>query len=213
MGSYDDAGCRLRAGNFRYCIRGKHACDLGKAATLRPGFSVCIDLRVLVFASKLVIESFAMAENTAFSTAGEDAITRSIDVDMDQTTDVLSTEEFQDYYEIAQTAEEIEKGDYKKVSSAVFAITTLIMSMTSRTQIALQFPDELLHDSVPIFRALKSRLGQHRQLYVLADTSYGRCVYRINFCTLLTLWIAAVWMKSPHHTLRQTPWCITGTLV
>ena len=41
-------------------------------------------------------------------------------------------------------------------------------------QIALQFPDELLHDSVPIFRAIKRRLDEGRELYVLADTSYGR---------------------------------------
>ena len=41
-------------------------------------------------------------------------------------------------------------------------------------QVALQFPDELLHHSVPIFRALKSKIGDRSQLYVLADTSYGR---------------------------------------
>ena len=39
---------------------------------------------------------------------------------------------------------------------------------------ALQFPDELLHDSVPIYRALKTRIGEESDLYVLADTSYGR---------------------------------------
>jgi diphthamide biosynthesis enzyme Dph1/Dph2-like protein len=42
------------------------------------------------------------------------------------------------------------------------------------TQIALQFPDELLHASVPIYQSLKARLGGGRDLYVLADTSYGR---------------------------------------
>lgn len=41
-------------------------------------------------------------------------------------------------------------------------------------QVALQFPDELLHDSVPIYRALKTRIGEESDLYVLADTSYGR---------------------------------------
>ena len=44
----------------------------------------------------------------------------------------------------------------------------------SSSQIALQFPDELLHDSVPIYRALKARIGEGQDLYVLADTSYGR---------------------------------------
>ena len=42
------------------------------------------------------------------------------------------------------------------------------------TQTALQFPDELLRHSVPIYRSLMSRLGPGRELYVLADTSYGR---------------------------------------
>lgn len=41
-------------------------------------------------------------------------------------------------------------------------------------QIALQFPDELLPHSVPIFKTLKSRLASDRELYVLADTTYGR---------------------------------------
>ncbi len=43
-------------------------------------------------------------------------------------------------------------------------------------QIALQFPDELLPHSVPIFRLLKSKIADTRELYVLADTSYGRQV-------------------------------------
>lgn len=41
-------------------------------------------------------------------------------------------------------------------------------------QIALQFPDELLHDAVPVFRAIRDRLPQEKELYVLADTTYGR---------------------------------------
>ena len=45
-------------------------------------------------------------------------------------------------------------------------------------QIALQFPDELLHDSVPIYHNLKRAVGAARELYVLADTSYGRQAFR-----------------------------------
>lgn len=49
--------------------------------------------------------------------------------------------------------------------------------MLSNTEkIALQFPDELLHDSVPVYFALKSRLPTGSEAYVLADTSYGRLV-------------------------------------
>ena len=41
-------------------------------------------------------------------------------------------------------------------------------------QVALQFPDELLCDSVPIYHSLKRAVGTNTELYVLADTSYGR---------------------------------------
>ncbi|KAK7681840.1 hypothetical protein QCA50_015187 [Cerrena zonata] len=94
-----------------------------------------------------------MAENTAFSSSGEDVIARSIDVAPDGPSNVRSEEDFANYYDIERTASEINKGDYKRI--------------------ALQFPDELLHDSVPIFRAIKRRLDEGRELYVLADTSYA----------------------------------------
>ncbi|KAJ3519511.1 hypothetical protein NM688_g9292 [Phlebia brevispora] len=92
-----------------------------------------------------------MAENTAFSSSGEDAISRTIEV---QQEGVPIEQNFEDFYDIDRTVQEILKGDYKRI--------------------ALQFPDELLHDSVPIFRTLKSKVGADRELYVLADTSYGR---------------------------------------
>ncbi|KAI0350265.1 diphthamide biosynthesis protein [Trametes cingulata] len=95
-----------------------------------------------------------MAEITTFSSSGADAITRTIDLQEDAPTN-LSPEELEETFDIARTAEEIEKGDYKRI--------------------ALQFPDELLPHSVPIFRALKSRIAESRELYVLADTSYGSC--------------------------------------
>ncbi|TFY68798.1 hypothetical protein EVJ58_g804 [Rhodofomes roseus] len=94
-----------------------------------------------------------MEPTSAFATSGEDAITRTID--LGDAPKELSYEEFEDYYEIDRTVEQIRKGDYKRI--------------------ALQFPDDLLHDSVPLYRRLKARLGQGRELYVLADTSYGSC--------------------------------------
>ncbi|KAJ7605240.1 putative diphthamide synthesis protein-domain-containing protein [Mycena polygramma] len=93
------------------------------------------------------------AENTAFSASGAEAITRTINVEPEST--VSSPLELDHFYEIERTIAEILAGDYKRV--------------------ALQFPDELLHDSVPIYRRLKSRIGVGRELYVLADTSYGSC--------------------------------------
>lgn len=43
-----------------------------------------------------------------------------------------------------------------------------------RLSATLQFPDELLHDSVRIYRSLKNKVG-NKDLYILADTSYGSC--------------------------------------
>ncbi|KAH9895870.1 diphthamide biosynthesis protein [Cubamyces lactineus] len=95
-----------------------------------------------------------MAELTAFSSSGAEAITRTIEVHEEIPTN-LSQGELEDIFDIHRTAEEIEKGDYKRV--------------------ALQFPDELLQHSVPIFKALKAKIAEGRELYVLADTSYGSC--------------------------------------
>ncbi|GAW10230.1 diphthamide biosynthesis protein [Lentinula edodes] len=67
-------------------------------------------------------------ENTAFSASGEEVIARSIDIEVDDTADKLkSLAEFDAFYEIERTAREIEEDNFKRV--------------------ALQFPDELLHDS------------------------------------------------------------------
>lgn len=58
------------------------------------------------------------AENTAFSSSGEEVITRTIDVEVDNTADNLnSSAEFDAFYEIEQTATEIEQADYKRASS------------------------------------------------------------------------------------------------
>ncbi|KIK64153.1 hypothetical protein GYMLUDRAFT_57148 [Collybiopsis luxurians FD-317 M1] len=89
-------------------------------------------------------------ENTAFSSSGEDAIARTIDVEVDDTAHRLqSTAEFDAFYEIERTANEIQAGNFKRV--------------------ALQFPDELLHDSVQIFRRLKRNIGPDKELYVAAQ--------------------------------------------
>ncbi|KDR72825.1 hypothetical protein GALMADRAFT_73379 [Galerina marginata CBS 339.88] len=101
---------------------------------------------------------------TSFSSSGEDAISHVIEVVPDTSTDVLSPQEFDEFYEIERTVEEIVVGNYQRI--------------------ALQFPDELLHVSVPIYRRLKRRItdsvsekGQSstQELYILADTSYGSC--------------------------------------
>ncbi|KAI0773195.1 diphthamide biosynthesis protein [Trametes elegans] len=95
-----------------------------------------------------------MAEVTTFSSSGAEVISRTIDVQEAVPSD-LSPAELEDIFDISRTADQIERGDYHRI--------------------ALQFPDELLPQSVPIFRILKSRIAESRELYVLADTSYGSC--------------------------------------
>ncbi|CAA0815591.1 diphthamide synthesis DPH2 family protein [Striga hermonthica] len=43
------------------------------------------------------------------------------------------------------------------------------------TRVALQFPDELLKDSMRVVKALRQELESHVKLYVMADTTYGSC--------------------------------------
>lgn len=54
-------------------------------------------------------------EHSVFAASGEDAITRTLDIHVDHTTDGLSASEFENFYEISRTTEEIVKGDYKRV--------------------------------------------------------------------------------------------------
>ena len=55
-------------------------------------------------------------ETNTFSALGDEAINRTVDVQIDKTTQHLSPEAFDDFYEIDRTAREIEEGDFKRVS-------------------------------------------------------------------------------------------------
>lgn len=64
------------------------------------------------------------------------------------------------------------------------------------TTVALQFPDELLGESVLVYRALMKGLkdsgkGAGVQCYVLGDSTYGRYVRLVSIChrVLLTVYI------------------------
>ncbi|KAH9994336.1 putative diphthamide synthesis protein-domain-containing protein [Russula compacta] len=92
---------------------------------------------------------------SAFSASAQAVIQRPVVLDKNETRTQLSSEQFNDYYELEWTANELISNNYKRI--------------------ALQFPDELLHDSVPIYHNLKRAIGAARELYVLADTSYGSC--------------------------------------
>ncbi|KAH6902623.1 putative diphthamide synthesis protein-domain-containing protein [Coprinopsis sp. MPI-PUGE-AT-0042] len=86
---------------------------------------------------------------STFSSASEDVIQQTIDIHKPTVTDPDK------FYEIPETASQIIENDYKRI--------------------ALQFPDDLLPDSVPIYKRLKAAIGNGRELFILADTSYGSC--------------------------------------
>lgn len=111
---------------------------------------------------------------TSFADSGEAVISRKIDVSLDTSASPLSASEFAEYYDVARTMDEIIKGGYKCVRSA--SPLEPREQLTVLCQVALQFPDELLRDSVPVFKALRSKLEEEIHLYTLADTSYGRSV-------------------------------------
>ena len=116
----------------------------------------------------------------AFSSSDESAIERTLDVSAEDTPSSYSLE-FCAFYEIERTVQIIRERDYKRVCSQIqhfcWADIDEIGTFTlPDSQIALQFPDELLHDSVPVYQLVQERLGPEREVYVLADTSYGRCV-------------------------------------
>ena len=60
-----------------------------------------------------------MAENTAFSSSGEDAITRPVELDSNEVALArnLSKEEFAAFYELDRIASEINSGGFKRVRS------------------------------------------------------------------------------------------------
>jgi diphthamide biosynthesis protein 2 len=53
--------------------------------------------------------------STAFSTSDKDAIERTINVDIGETTSHLSSNEFEEFYEIELTAREIIQGNFNRV--------------------------------------------------------------------------------------------------
>lgn len=75
-------------------------------------------------------------------------------------------------YEVDSTCAQILQGGYKIVRRQVM---TAVRCLTNE-QVALQFPDPLLHDAVPVYKAIRSTLPLEIEVYVLADTTFGSCV-------------------------------------
>lgn len=57
-----------------------------------------------------------MAEVATFSSSGADAITRTIELE-ENIPSILSAEELDDTFDIERTVQEIEKGEFNRVSS------------------------------------------------------------------------------------------------
>ncbi|KAF8320686.1 diphthamide biosynthesis protein [Clavulina sp. PMI_390] len=89
----------------------------------------------------------------AFSTQSAEIIHRPIEIDAIESPEDLNST-LEEVYEINETVAELEKHSFGRV--------------------ALQFPDELLPYSVPIYRSLKAKLPAI-EFYVMADTTYGSC--------------------------------------
>ncbi|XP_077410219.1 2-(3-amino-3-carboxypropyl)histidine synthase subunit 2 [Vanacampus margaritifer] len=86
----------------------------------------------------------------AFSSSSENVIQRQVDV---QETTRTPLEELNEFYQLQKTCDFVCQNHFKKV--------------------ALQFPDELLHDSSAIAAEIE-RITQAK-VFILGDTSYGSC--------------------------------------
>lgn len=134
---------------------------------------------------------------SAFSSDGAEVIARQVDlVEQATKTGSLGRDDedlaLEEYYEVEYTVQEILRHDFKRVRNHL-SWSSHNATDTS-LQIAVQFPDDMLGDSVPVYTALKKSLhladasGQMskslaltvdlakdtRSLFILADTSYGR---------------------------------------
>lgn len=134
-------------------------------------------------------ENSLPAPTSAFSHADADIIEHEVQLDdaLVASTAARSGSSIEALYEIPETAAKIVGWPLQKAAAA----GTGRLHSKQFQHVALQFPDEMLVDSVPVFWALKKeirRLYQLRseqqgdavlkepELYILADTSYGKCV-------------------------------------
>ena len=105
-------------------------------------------------------------QSSAFSTDGSETISRQI-----RSFSRASVEKnIREYYEIDRCLRFIASHEsFKKVSRPLNCITIV---RSRDLQVALQFPDQLLCDSVAVTTTLAQESG--RECVILGDTSYGR---------------------------------------
>lgn len=126
----------------------------------------------------------------AFSSSSETAIQRLVDVTARTNTPV---EKLQESYQIRETCDFISERHFEKVKTSCLWVflnvcsificlkATLSSSLGNNSvlclilnvlQVALQFPDELLADSVAIAQEIER--NTKAKSFILGDTSYGR---------------------------------------
>lgn len=107
---------------------------------------------------------------TAFSSADAAVITHEVALDAHavEATAAYTHQRVEDVYSVRETAHDL-----------VFYPHTHDRITPRLERVALQFPDEALVDSVPLYHALQDALQMLTdtppKLYILADTSYGSC--------------------------------------
>lgn len=115
----------------------------------------------------------------AFSSSSESVLQRVVDVTPKTNTPV---DKLQELYQIQETCEFVNERQFGKVRTScrlhtslpVIAFWTLRSCLTHllHSQVALQFPDELLVDSVAVAQQIEE--NTNAKTYILGDTSYGR---------------------------------------
>uniref|UniRef100_A0AAV2LAR3 2-(3-amino-3-carboxypropyl)histidine synthase subunit 2 n=1 Tax=Knipowitschia caucasica TaxID=637954 RepID=A0AAV2LAR3_KNICA len=104
----------------------------------------------VLFGQELCIKCFVWIMADPFSSNSEDLIQRVIEVPLNT---AASGDKLGELYQISETCEFITKHDFKKI--------------------ALQFPDNLLVDSVAVASEIEG--NTKAKVYILGDTSYGSC--------------------------------------
>lgn len=64
-----------------------------------------------------------MAETTTFAASGEEAIARQIHVETEEVPNTPSQQEFETYFDIGRTVQEVLKHDYKRVGAVDYLST------------------------------------------------------------------------------------------
>lgn len=107
-----------------------------------------------------------------FSSDSVAVIERKLDAEIENR---KANEDISSYYELPRCSEWIKQGRFNKVQAQNIVDALKYFAY----QVALQFPDHLLPDSVSIVTALQQQ-NEQCKLYILGDTSYGRYDKRVG---------------------------------